>query len=249
MLDAAWILALHNTIMPFRKRGTPSMAKRKIAIGQVAAGAVIASFVLGLWVYFQTPSADVVATVRYAPIIWPPQLADEARDLWRSSDENKTLFSYRDSAFYSRFNLQGVWTAQVINQGDLVASSLSLRLPYALLFSVRKEGREAEISEGEETIQLGDLLPLETIAVTAWTKIEPTEASARNIRLSHESGLGTIRAYGQLSPIWVWLSRWWYPVLPAVVLLSMILGHIMDHVTGQIKTSTSEDSKTQDEDD
>jgi len=169
------------------------------------AGAAVGSLIFGIWGYLQTPSADIVATVRYASLTWPPGSSGNQR-------------------------LSGTWTLQVTNKGDLAASSLSLMLPYAVLFSARKEGGETEIIETEEVIDLGDLLPLESISVTAWTTIEPSTSIADRIRLSHESGIGTVRLYAELSPIWVWLNRgWWYPVLFVFMIFGMIANSLIDH--------------------
>lgn len=109
------------------------------------------------------------------------------------------------------------------NEGTTTASSVSLKLPIVPIAEVKKEGTERKVHSHPEVLDLGDLQPGQEVSVYAWVDSLFGHGDAKEIRVSHASGVGRIVVRETASPFWVWMDRSWGFVAYLVLFVAAIV--------------------------
>ena len=108
-------------------------------------------------------------------------------------------------------DIRGYWSITLRNEGEKLARSVMLRLHNLVYVCIYRDGEALVSNESPESIKIGDLHPLEEIRIIAWSSGEPSFYRYRydEIRLTHESGVGTVLIRAPIDPVWHKLASFW----------------------------------------
>ena len=183
-------------------------------IGSIASvfSLVLASIQLG-WV--NSPDPDLVAEIEYGLFEYPPGLVD----------------SLPSGVSQSFSHIRGYWSITLRNEGEKLAKSVNLWLENLVYVRIYRDNEELVSNESLWPIEIGDLHPPEEIKISAWSSSEPSlyvflhEQTSDEIRLTHESGVGTVLIRSPIDPVWHKLANLW-PIILIIIAMS-ILGAIV----------------------
>jgi hypothetical protein len=89
-------------------------------------------------------------------------------------------------------SIHATWVVSVKNLGKQKSRSASLYLPINAIFAVIKNDSEQEIAKPGERLVLGDIFPGDEVLITAWASNPGWEHAAKQIRISDDSGSGSV---------------------------------------------------------
>ena len=145
----------------------------------VAVTSVVGVGTISGWVYryLTTPASNLYAEVEFGPYSLPPPVLKSG------------VVSPLD-------RLHGYWLSEVRNTGSWHVESVVLLLPSAVWASVERQGRPSEDQQVNGAVTIGIVSPGEKIRVVAWTESAPTNRVARDVRLRHLVGYGSVYVRG-----------------------------------------------------
>ena len=153
-----------------------------------------------LWDWVDSPDPDLVAEIEYGPFTYPPGLEDSL------SSGVPEPFSH----------IRGYWSIIVRNEGKKLAKSVRLRLGDLVYVCIYQDNKELVNAESTQWIKIGDLHPLEGVRIVAWSSSIPSiyiylhrEFISDEIRLTHESGVGTVVIRAPIDPFWHEVASFW----------------------------------------
>ena len=199
---------------------------------------VAISAIVGIWAYIIKPTAHLSAVVKYSDIPWPPtivslaykmdELANKDNILKAITDPNVNL-DYANLADDFRKHLvdglrefqggsgllthKGFYHIRVTNEGKKVCSGVSVKLPtmrreYSYLVDVLREDFKHELLEDCLVVTIGDLKPQECVNVMAWSLYEANESRAKDIRITHDSGVASIDIRKSVGYFGRWVDKY-----------------------------------------
>jgi len=200
-------------------------------IGQILLGVtVVGGFVFSIWRYWQTPTVDLVAEVRFVPFSWPSEVKDTLEGLedalseglsYSEQENNPQLKTLKDLNSSYVFHFETLWYTVIRNEGELPCKAISLKIPSAKLFKIDRDGADSQFVKAQEVINLGDLRPKEELIVHAWTS--RYFFSIANLRISHESGIGSVVEWRLSTGIIRWLDDNYFSVVPFSIIVELFI--------------------------
>ena len=161
-----------------------------------------------LWDRVMSPDPDLVAKIKYCPFKYPLGLVE-------------SLPSEVPEPF-SRIDVY--WFIILENRGKKRAESVRLRLDNLVYVCIDRDDEKLVCNGPSEWIKIGDLHPLEEIQITAWSSSEPSfKYIADNIRIIHDSGIGTVLIQAPIDPFWHKLANFWPKIRIIIVLLILVV--------------------------
>ena len=164
------------------------------------------------WV--NSPDPNLVAEVEYGPFEYPPGLVDSL------PSEARQSFSY----------ISGYWSITLRNEGKKPGKHVKLWLDNLVYVRIYRDNEELVSNGSLEPIEIGDLHPPEEIKITAWSSSEPSFYVADDIRLTHNSGTGTVLIRAPIDPVWHKLERSWRIILIFIIIFTIVplIAYILD---------------------
>ena len=189
-------------------------------IGSIASilGLVFIPMQLG-WI--NSPDPDLVAEIEYGLFEYPPGLVD----------------SLPSGVSQSFSHIRGYWSITLRNEGEKLAKSVKLWLENLVYVRIYRDNEELVSNESLWPIEIGDLHPPEEIKITAWSSSAPAlyvllhERTSDEIRLTHESGVGTVLIRAPIAPVWHKVEAIW----PIFIFVLPITGYGLYGLFGWIK--------------
>lgn len=138
--------------------------------------------------------------------------------------------------------VRGIWRVRVSNDGSRPLSDVAIMIPNARFASIWRDGVEQQIGEPRATIVLGAIRPLESVDIVCWASLEPTRSAAREIRVSHAEGIGSVRILAPVGAVGQWVDQnlLVINVVVGFVLMLILLGASTSMLTEKITAQGSE---------
>ena len=117
--------------------------------------------------------------------------------------------------------IDGIWSIRIHNRGALAVSGVSMTVPRTTFLWLKREGREPELRGEEEVINLGDFRPREEVSLLAWTSSPPSARASRDLKLTHDGGVGKVFVRAPVGKVGQLADRYWplFALFLAVVAL------------------------------
>jgi hypothetical protein len=129
--------------------------------------------------------------------------------------------------------LDGYWSARLANNGSTTLTGVVVNLPGTTYASIRREGVEPVFGDSSDVITVGSMRPGEVVGVQAWSRYGTSVYHARDVRVTHERGIGDTVIYAPVGWIGQIADRYW--PLVAWLLFSglagtaiMVIGQYLD---------------------
>lgn len=193
-----------------------------------------------------TPRAILVAEVEHSDFVLPPTLKAEIDGIIQAHNPVEILGVLKEieilkgdpmlladvlngvTEYLSKerprylssnlFLIESLWSIDLLNRGRQKCSNVSVTLPRSGIALIQRDGQAPKVLTEAKIVPVGDMLPQDKVLILAWTGIFSGSHYARDIRVSHDSGLGRVSTRTSVGPFWGWMERYWLVVLSVILL-------------------------------
>lgn len=190
------------------------------AIGKIATLVTIFASLLGIWIWYKTPSSSLVAEVEYGTYRTHPDSLEklaklESEKASSTSSSSRKPFSDPDieamakaaeeasaaaaeaatsyMADSTKISGQGYVRALIKNTGDIPVKDVTYRTPDSAVNLVTHEDKTSELIRNKPTLNLGEIKPNQSVEVYTWLYLPASRYSLEeNISVSHAGGRGNV---------------------------------------------------------
>lgn len=129
-------------------------------------------------------------------------------------------------------SIRTLYVGTVKNEGNRVATSVSLNIPNTVVAAVQAEGRQPRLIENKSLIDIGSIRPNEVVKVSVWSThaIDPIRPFREpgDAKLLYAGGKGTVHVLVFTNPLFQRLyllmapvPTWWWVLMAALVVLAV----------------------------
>lgn len=210
--------------------------------------------IFGIWTSLVRPTAKLSAVVEYSDIPWPPTIVDLAYKMDELANEDNIRKAITDPnvnldyanvvkdfrkhlvdglrEFQGGGGLlthKGFYHIRVTNEGEKTCSGVSVKLPtvrreYSYLVDVLREDFTHELLNNCLLVTIGDLKPQECVNVLVWSLYEANEYKAKQIRVTHDSGIASVDIRNPVGYFGRWVDKYSFGIGFTLWVGAMILG-------------------------
>ena len=190
------------------------------AIGKIATLVTIFGSLIGIWIWYKTPSSSLVAEVEHGTYRTHPDSLERIANLEserasKNSSASRKPFSDPDIeamakaaedvaiaaeeaansvlADSTKISGQGYVRTLIRNTGDIPVKDVTYRTPDSSVNLVTHEDKTSELIRDKPTLNLGEIKPNQSVEVYTWLYRPASRYSLEeNISVSHAEGRGSI---------------------------------------------------------
>lgn len=193
-------------------------------VGRISTFLVSITALLSIYKFFKLPKGILLAEAEFSKFGLPDSLKSNLDTLftfirdteeWKDDTENVKMISEVRRIFTAR----GVWYVRIFNKGNISCQSVTIKLPGASMVVLKREGEAECFFDVQDVIKVGSLAPRQEAYVEAWAT--SSWIRERELRLTHEQGVGKITYRASAGPFWRFLERNWGMLLWGIFIFSL----------------------------